>query len=218
MQKIKNNVIGSEKIEWRKLQWFQGKLKNLSESNLQKLKNSLKKGFISGFKATYLNDQLFILDGHNRQTAMTQLENEGFQFDDLLPVEIIDCNNSKKRAAEILLQINSHYAKITNEGLDEFAAEFDVDLSTINTEFELPDIYLNFDENYDTEFSLPDGDKQPFQQMTFTLADNQAEYIKEKINEIKQTDYYKYCETFGNENSNGNALYAIITRVFNEQG
>jgi len=218
LQKIKNNVIGSEKIEWRKLQWFQGKLKNLSESNLQKLKNSLKKGFISGFKATYLNDQLFILDGHNRQTAMTQLENEGFQFDDLLPVEIIDCNNSKKRAAEILLQINSHYAKITNEGLDEFAAEFDVDLSTINTEFELPDIYLNFDENYDTEFSLPDGDKQPFQQMTFTLADNQAEYIKEKINEIKQTDYYKYCETFGNENSNGNALYAIITRVFNEQG
>jgi len=218
LQKIKNNVIGSEKIEWRKLQWFQGKLKNLSESNLQKLKNSLKKGFISGFKATYLNDQLFILDGHNRQTAMIQLENEGFQFDDLLPVEIIDCNNSKKRAAEILLQINSHYAKITNEGLDEFAAEFDVDLSTINTEFELPDIYLNFDENYDTEFSLPDGDKQPFQQMTFTLADNQAEYIKEKINEIKQTDYYKYCETFGNENSNGNALYAIITRVFNEQG
>ena len=90
MQKIKNNVIGSEKIEWRKLQWLQGKLKNLSESNLQKLKNSLKKGFISGFKATYLNDQLFILDGHNRQTAMTQLENEGFQFDDLLPVEIID--------------------------------------------------------------------------------------------------------------------------------
>ena len=81
MQKIKNNVIGSEKIEWRKLQWFQGKLKNLSESNLQKLKNSLKKGFVSGFKATYLNDQLFILDGHNRQTAMTQLENEGFQFD-----------------------------------------------------------------------------------------------------------------------------------------
>jgi len=161
LQKIKNNVIGSEKIEWRKLQWFQGKLKNLSESNLQKLKNSLKKGFISGFKATYLNDQLFILDGHNRQTAMTQLENEGFQFDDLLPVEIIDCNNSKKRAAEILLQINSHYAKITNEGLDEFVAEFDVDLSTINTDFELPDIYLNFDEEPDYNDLIADDKNKP---------------------------------------------------------
>jgi ParB-like chromosome segregation protein Spo0J len=38
------------------------------------------------------------------------------------------------------------------------------------------------DEGYGTEFSLPDGDKAPFQQMTFTLADEQAELvcIKEK--------------------------------------
>jgi len=60
------------------------------------------------------------------------------------------------------------------------------------------------------EFTLPDGDKAPFQQMTFTLADEQAEQIKNAIADIKQTDEYKYCETFGNENSNGNALYLII--------
>jgi hypothetical protein len=60
------------------------------------------------------------------------------------------------------------------------------------------------------EFSLPDGDKSPFQQMTFTLADEQAEQIKNAIADIKATDDYKYCETFGNENSNGNALYLII--------
>lgn len=61
-----------------------------------------------------------------------------------------------------------------------------------------------------TEFSLPDGDKAPFQQMTFTLADEQAEQIKNAIADIKQTDEYKYAETMGNENSNGNALYLII--------
>ena len=60
------------------------------------------------------------------------------------------------------------------------------------------------------EFSLPDGDKAPFQQMTFTLADEQAEQIKNAIADIKQTEEYKYCETFGNENSNGNALYLIV--------
>lgn len=59
-------------------------------------------------------------------------------------------------------------------------------------------------------FSLPDGDKPPFQQMTFTLADEQAEQIKNAIADIKQTDEYKYMETMGNENSNGNALYLII--------
>ena len=60
------------------------------------------------------------------------------------------------------------------------------------------------------EFSLPEGDKAPFQQMTFTLADEQATQIKNAIADIKQTEEYKYCETMGNENSNGNALYLIV--------
>jgi hypothetical protein len=60
------------------------------------------------------------------------------------------------------------------------------------------------------EFSLPEGDKSPFQQMTFTLADEQAEQIQNAIADIKQTQEYKYAETMGNENSNGNALYLII--------
>lgn len=59
-------------------------------------------------------------------------------------------------------------------------------------------------------FTLPDGDKAPFQQMTFTLADEQATVIKNAIDEIKGTDEYKYAETMGNENSNGNALYLIV--------
>ncbi len=70
-----------------------------------------------------------------------------------------------------------------------------------------------FDVNADelgTEFSLPDGDKAPFQQMTFTLADEQAIQIQNAISDIKQTEEYKYAETMGNENSNGNALYLIV--------
>jgi hypothetical protein len=65
-------------------------------------------------------------------------------------------------------------------------------------------------EEFGTDFELPDGDKSPFQQMTFTLADEQAEQIKNAISDIKLTEEYKYCETMGNENSNGNALYLII--------
>lgn len=65
-------------------------------------------------------------------------------------------------------------------------------------------------EEFDTDFTLKDGDKDPFQQMTFTLADEQAEQIKNAIADIKETEEYKYAETMGNENSNGNALYLII--------
>jgi hypothetical protein len=65
-------------------------------------------------------------------------------------------------------------------------------------------------EDLGSDFTLPDGDKSPFQQITFTLADEQAEQIKNSIADIKQTEEYKYAETMGNENSNGNALYLII--------
>lgn len=74
---------------------------------------------------------------------------------------------------------------------------------------EVPGFDLDAD-NYGEDFSLPDGDKAPFQQMTFTLADEQAEQIKNALEDIKQTEEYKYAETMGNENSNGNALYLII--------
>ena len=65
-------------------------------------------------------------------------------------------------------------------------------------------------EGFGEDFSLKDGDKEPFQQMTFTLADEQATVIKNAIDDIKGTDEYKYAETMGNENSNGNALYLIV--------
>jgi len=65
-------------------------------------------------------------------------------------------------------------------------------------------------DGFGEDFSLKDGDKEPFQQMTFTLADEQATVIKNAIDDIKGTDEYKYAETMGNENSNGNALYLII--------
>ena len=65
-------------------------------------------------------------------------------------------------------------------------------------------------------FTLPDGDKAPFQQMAFTLANEQAQILKNAIEDIKATQEYKYVETFGNENSNGNALY-LITQQWAEQ-
>lgn len=72
-------------------------------------------------------------------------------------------------------------------------------------------------EDLGENFSLPDGDKAPFQQMTFTLADQQAEVIKNAIEEIKKSEEYKYAETFGNENSNGNALYLLIANMTNQR-
>ena len=57
---------------------------------------------------------------------------------------------------------------------------------------------------------LPTEDKAPFQQMTFTLHDDQAETVKRAIAAAK--DMGPFVDT-GNENGNGNAL-ARICEVF----
>lgn len=64
----------------------------------------------------------------------------------------------------------------------------------------------------DTEFSLDDSEKDSIQKNTFTLSDEQSDQIYNAIADIKKTDEFKYCETFGNTNANGNALYLIITQ------
>ena len=91
---------------------------------------------------------------------------------------------------------------------DELANKWDSD-QLIEWGCDMPGFDVNSEE-LGTDFSLPDGDKAPFQQMTFTLADEQAEQVKNAISDIKQTEEYKYAETMGNENSNGNALYLIV--------
>lgn len=92
---------------------------------------------------------------------------------------------------------------LANEWNDELLTDWGVDLPV----YDSPEIDQD---DFGTDFSLADGDKAPFQQMTFTLADMQAEFIKNEISEIKQTTEYEFCENFGNENSNGNALYLIV--------
>ena len=62
------------------------------------------------------------------------------------------------------------------------------------------------------EFSLADGDKPPFQSLTFTLADEQAEFIKNALADAKGLEEFKYIETMGNDNSNGNALYFLVSQ------
>lgn len=68
-------------------------------------------------------------------------------------------------------------------------------------------------DGFGTDFELPSGDKEPFQQMTFTLSDEQAEEIKAVLADAKKSDGYDcLAEAYGNENSNGNALYLVVSQ------
>lgn len=149
-----------------------------------------------------VNKDMIILGGNMRYKAAKEI---GLKE---IPVTIADLTEDKQR--EFLIKDNTSggewdWKVLANEWDSEELEAWGLDL-------------VGFDLNSDdlgTEFSLPDGDKAPFQQMTFTLADEQAEQIKNAIADIKKTEEYKYSETMGNENSNGNALYLIVMQWLN---
>ncbi len=124
----------------------------------------------------------------------------------LKEVHIIQADKlTEKQQREFIIKDNVGFGEwdwddLANEWNTEELEDWGLDLP----------VYIEDSDEFGTDFSLADGDKEPFQQMTFTLADEQAEQIKNAITDIKQTEEYKYCETMGNENTNGNALYLII--------
>lgn len=83
-------------------------------------------------------------------------------------------------------------------------ADFDLEL----TGFSLDEIEaLDFDEGEEVGMpELPDGDKEPFQQKTFTLHDEQAAIVDDAVT-LARTN--PLVDTGLNENSNGNALALI---------
>ena len=94
------------------------------------------------------------------------------------------------------------------EGFDVGDFGFDIkDMPTVLRKNNGEDV--NPDDFGDT-FTLPDGEKSPFQRVAFIVADAEAELIKGAIETIKQTEDFKSMETYGNDNSNGNAIYLIV--------
>jgi len=89
---------------------------------------------------------------------------------------------------------------------------FDLEL----TGFTLDEIgALDFDEGESVGMpDLPDGDKEPFQQKTFTLHDEQAAIVDDAVT-LARTN--PLVDTGLNENSNGNALALICQQWLEAQ-
>ena len=150
-----------------------------------------------GFKNPIIIDKNgIIIAGHTRLKAAKKLG-----FDKVPTILADDLTDQQAKAFRIADNKVSEFADWDDELLFQELGDIpDIDMTKFGIEVIKAD-------SFDTEFALPDGDKEPFQQMTFTLANQQAEEIKELIKEAKEGNY---SETYGNENSNGNALYQVF--------
>lgn len=108
------------------------------------------------------------------------------------------------RLREMVIQDNNPFGETD---WNMIANEWDVD-ELKDWGLELPTAWEITPDNFGDGFSLPDGEKPNSEKLTFTVSNEQADLIKTAI-EIAKSNGLE-CETFGNENSNGNALYQIV--------
>ncbi len=132
---VKNRIVSTQMINWRKLEWFQpDDVKKTTDVLMAKLKRSLKSnGFASPFFIWKRGKKMLILDGHHRERALKELLAEGTKIPDKLPACIIRIKNEED-AITTVVAFNSHYAQFDKKGFADFTAPLDFDELKLNFE------------------------------------------------------------------------------------
>ena len=155
-----------------------------------------------------------LIAGHGRVMAARQLGLASVPC-----IRLGHLSDAQKRAyviADNKLALNAGWdvEMLRIELADLADMEFDLDMIGFD-KIELDEILWG--KNCEPEASMPElpsGEKSPFQQMTFTLHDSQAEQVKRAISAAHKHGAYHGTQ---NENSNGNAP-ARICETFLTRG
>lgn len=144
--------------------------------------------------------ELVIIGGERRSEAARELG--------LVEVPTILLHGlTEEREKEIMIRDNTHNGIWDEEKLrkwdDSALKGWGVELSNWDDNDISPD-------NFGDSFSIKSGEKSPFFQVTFTLSNEQTELVKAAIRKVKDSEDYKKAETFGNKNTNGNAISEIV--------
>ena len=207
---IKNNVQSLKTATTDEFfSWEFNTLKEDKDRNIKKLKNNIIKSGLDFPAIVWVNkNKVFVIDGKSRRIAIEEMLDEGYSFDEGIPYVTIFAEN-KNEAKKKALSVSSQFSKVSKDSFMAYVEGIDdLDFET----FEIVDINKDFliDEEFNTDFNLPDGEKPPFQQITFTLSNEQFENVKKALAEVKKTDEYKFGVNYGNENNNGNAIATIV--------
>lgn len=167
-----------------------------------------------GFKVPIvINKDNVVVTGHTRLKAAKKLG-----IEEVPCIIADDLTDAQIKAFRIADNKVSEYAEWNEELLKiELEELVDLEFDLINTGFEADDLEvmlnLGFDYNEDDfgdEFTLPEGDKKPIQQISFTFHDKQVDLITRAMDDIENRYDKDELETFGNENKKGNLLYMVV--------
>lgn len=152
-----------------------------------------------------------IIAGHGRLMAAKKLG-----LEEVPTIELSYLSEAQRKAyilADNKLALNSGWDNdlLAIEFAELGELGFDLDLTGFSSE------EIGVDGFEADEVEMPDlrsGDKEPFQQMTFTLHDDQVEQIKAACDIAKKMGEFDSL----NENSNGNALARVCETFVTDYG
>lgn len=150
---IKVEATGAAMLPMAALEPFQNDLKRLEREQYEKLrKNILELGFSFPFHVWASDGHNYLIDGHQRLTALKlMVENEGWQVPDL-PVVYVNAKDMQEAKRKVLAAA-SQYGKLSDKGLYEFLQSSAISLEEFASKFDFPEINLQkFGENF---FNLP---------------------------------------------------------------
>ena len=207
-----NMEIDVREIEIRDLRPNSGEVEGLprnprkiSKKNLEKLKKSVQDApemlRLRELIVVPHGDGYVVIAGNQRLEAAKAVGMES------LPCKVLPADTDPAKLREYAIKDNLPFGE---DDWEVIASDWD----TAELEewgMSVPDEWKANPDDFCEDFTLPDGEKG-FATMTFTLSNEQWRIIEKAIKDAKKMEEYKYVETFGNTNSNGNALYLIITQ------
>ena len=156
-----------------------------------------------------LDESNSIIAGHGRLLAAQKLG-----MDEVPTITLVGLTEAQRKAyviADNQLALNSGWDLDSLRVEIERLEELDFDLSLLGFEDDVISKLLDIDAELP---ELPDGDRDPFQQKTFVLHDEQAGLIDDAILKAKTSPL---IDTGMNENSNGNAISFICEQWLRSQ-
>lgn len=214
MKTIKIACKGVGTVSLNEIEPIQGDLKNLSKENFEKLKLKIIK---HGYTAPFFlwkdpsKKKWSILDGTQRDRVLIEMQKDGYDIPPLPYVEVFA--NTLAEAKRILLTYVSQFGKVDPQGLYQYSIEGEFSSDELD-EYAIPDVDMAaFKEEFfdiaPKEVDLPDlpSSDPDCQQITFILSNEQKDILDEALEKAKKSED---CSDGINQNSNGNALAAIL--------
>ena len=208
----RNRIKALEYVNSADLAAHPGNWREHPAAQAEALKGVLAEVGIAGALLAYRSERqggaLVVIDGHLRKDAAPQT----------WPVLILDVDDAE---ADYLLATHDPLAAMATAdagALDALLSSVqsgDAAVTAMLAELAAAASVPTGDDWENAFGGLPDEDRAPFQQMTFTLHDEQAKQVKTALTAAKSLGPFVDSP---NENSNGNALARIAETFLTEHG